>query len=110
MRIKDDCVPFDPSERLSIVETDDPLKNVGTRMVFKVAKDVQYQSILGLNVLTIRIDGWSPLTTGFHITKRAAPITGASPLVCHVSMSTNSCAMLRRTPRPGCRAPQCHCS
>ena len=57
MRIKDDCVPFDPSERLSIVEPDDPLKNVGIRMVFKVAKDVQYQSILGLNVLTIRIDG-----------------------------------------------------
>lgn len=57
LRIKDDCVPFDPSERLSIVEPDDPLKNVGIRMVFKVAKDVQYQSILGLNVLTVRIDG-----------------------------------------------------
>ena len=56
LRIKDDCVPFDPSERLSIVEPADPLKNVGIRMVYKVAKDVQYQSILGLNVLTVRID------------------------------------------------------
>ena len=57
LRIKDDCVPFDPHERQSLAESDDPLKNIGIRMVFKMAKDVQYQNILGLNVLTIRIDG-----------------------------------------------------
>ena len=37
LRIKDDCVPFDPGERQ------------------KMAESVQYQNILGLNVLTIRI-------------------------------------------------------
>ena len=57
LRIKDDCVPFDPGERLAMASPDDPLKNIGIRMVFKMAKDVQYQNILGLNVLTIRIDG-----------------------------------------------------
>ena len=57
LRIKDDCVPFDPSERLALVAPEDPLKNIGIRMVFKMAKDVQYQNILGLNVLTMRIDG-----------------------------------------------------
>ena len=57
LRIKDDCVPFDPGERQSIVESDDVLKNIGIRMVFKLAKDIQYQNILGLNVLTIRICG-----------------------------------------------------
>ena len=57
LRIKDDCVPFDPHERQSLTEPADPLKNIGIRMVFKMAKDVQYQNILGLNVLTIRIDG-----------------------------------------------------
>ncbi|MBQ3267581.1 MAG: ATP-binding protein [Atopobiaceae bacterium] len=57
LRIKDDCVPFDPGERQAIVESDDIMKNVGIRMVFKMAKDVQYQNILGLNVLTIRIAG-----------------------------------------------------
>ncbi len=48
LRIKDDCVPFDPGERRRIAEDTDKTKNIGIR-------DVQYQNILGLNVLTIRI-------------------------------------------------------
>ena len=55
LRIKDDCVPFDPGERQKLAEGDDATKNIGIRMVFKIARDVQYQNILGLNVLTIRI-------------------------------------------------------
>ena len=55
LRIKDDCVPFDPHTRQQIAEDADPCKNIGIRMVFKTAQDVKYQSILGLNVLTIRI-------------------------------------------------------
>ena len=57
LRIKDDCVPFDPHERLAMAPPDDPAKNVGVRLVFRIARDVQYQNILGLNVLTIRIGG-----------------------------------------------------
>ncbi len=57
LRIKDDCVPFDPRERQAITAPDDPAKNVGLRLVFRMAKDVQYQNILGLNVLTLRIGG-----------------------------------------------------
>lgn len=55
LRIKDDCRPFDPSERQQLAEDGDPAKNIGIRMVFKIARSVQYQVILGLNVLTIRI-------------------------------------------------------
>ena len=55
LRIKDDCVPFDPGERQKIADEQDLSKNIGIRMVFKMARDVQYQSILGLNVLTIRV-------------------------------------------------------
>ena len=55
LRIKDDCAPFDPGERQRIAEGDDVAKNIGIRTVFKIARDVQYQNILGLNVLTIRI-------------------------------------------------------
>ena len=55
LRIRDDCVPFDPGERQKIADPDDPVKNVGIRMVFRMAKEVEYQNILGLNVLTIRI-------------------------------------------------------
>ena len=57
LRIKDDCVPFDPRERQAMFEPDDPAKNIGLRMVFRTARDVQYQNILGLNVLTVRIAG-----------------------------------------------------
>ena len=55
LRIKDDCVPFDPAERQSIVTPEDPTKNIGIRMVYSMAEDINYQNILGLNVLTIRI-------------------------------------------------------
>ena len=55
LRIKDDCVPFDPGERQKLAEDNDVTKNIGIRMVFRIARDVQYQNILGLNVLTIRI-------------------------------------------------------
>ena len=55
LRIKDDCVPFDPAERQSIVTPEDPTKNIGIRMVYSMAEDINYQNILGLNVLSIRI-------------------------------------------------------
>lgn len=55
LRIKDDCVPFDPGERQKIVERDDPVKNIGIRLVFRSVHEIQYQNILGLNVTTIVI-------------------------------------------------------
>ena len=55
LRLKDDCRPFDPSARQSMFDPDDPAENIGIRMVFKMAEEVQYQNILGMNVLTIRI-------------------------------------------------------
>ena len=55
LRIKDDCMPFDPGERQKLEDGADPAKNIGIRMVFRLARDVQYQNILGLNVLTVRI-------------------------------------------------------
>ena len=55
LRIKDDCLPFDPGERQKLAEGEDAAKNIGIRMVFTIASEVKYQNILGLNVLTIRI-------------------------------------------------------
>ncbi len=55
LRIKDDCLPFDPVERRQMVENEDPAKNIGIRMIYKIARDLQYQNILGLNVLTVYI-------------------------------------------------------
>jgi anti-sigma regulatory factor (Ser/Thr protein kinase) len=55
LRIKDDCVPFDPGERLRMSGDSDVAKNIGIRMVFRIAEKVEYQNILGLNVLTVMI-------------------------------------------------------
>ena len=55
LRLKDDCVPFDPEEKRKMAGNDDPAKNIGIKMVFKIAKNVEYQSLLGMNVLTIRL-------------------------------------------------------
>ena len=56
LRIRDDCVRFDPEERMrSAGGGESPLKNIGIRMAYSMAGSVGYQSILGLNVLTMRI-------------------------------------------------------
>jgi anti-sigma regulatory factor (Ser/Thr protein kinase) len=55
LRIKDDCKPFDPGERKKSTVPSDPVSNIGIRLVFKIAESVEYQSVLGLNVLSIRI-------------------------------------------------------
>lgn len=57
LRIKDDCVPFNPEERAKQVNPDDPFKGIGIRMVLKIAEEVNYNSLLGLNVLTIILNG-----------------------------------------------------
>ena len=55
LRIKDDCIRFDPASRKDLVDPVDEMKNVGIRMVYSMASQIDYQNILGLNVLTIRV-------------------------------------------------------
>lgn len=55
LRIKDDCVPFNPEERSKVFNPDDPARNMGIRMVFSIMEHIEYRNTLGLNVLTIRI-------------------------------------------------------
>ncbi|MBR0092963.1 MAG: ATP-binding protein [Lachnospiraceae bacterium] len=55
LRIKDDCVPFDPGERQKQADPEDITKNIGIRMVYDIAESVSYQNILGMNVLTVRV-------------------------------------------------------
>ena len=55
LRIKDDCVPFDPKQRYDISSGGDPGENIGIRMIYGIMKDISYQNLLGLNVLTIKI-------------------------------------------------------
>ena len=55
IRFKDDCRPFDPQERQIMMTPEDPAKNIGLRIVFRIAKEHCYQNLLGLNVLTVKI-------------------------------------------------------
>ena len=55
LRIKDDCVPFDPKTIADMVSEERSFDNIGIRMVYKIADDVYYQNLLGLNALTITI-------------------------------------------------------
>ncbi len=57
LTIKDDCIPFNPKEWYEITkpDPDDPMANIGIRMVLGLAEEVEYQNLLGLNVLKIRL-------------------------------------------------------
>lgn len=54
LRLRDNCVPFDPKTKLAQY-TDDPIKNIGIKMVSKLAKEMNYQTTFGMNVLTIKV-------------------------------------------------------
>ena len=57
LRIKDDCIPFNPKEWYDMVSAKkDPTANIGIRLVYGLAKVVFYQNLLGLNVLTIKLE------------------------------------------------------
>ena len=55
LRLRDNCVKFDPRSKLQMYENDDPTKNVGIKMVSKIAKEMNYQTTFGMNVLTIKL-------------------------------------------------------
>ena len=55
LRIKDGCVPFNPKEWYEMTGDSDPTSNIGIRLVYGLAHDVNYQNLLGLNVLTVKL-------------------------------------------------------
>lgn len=55
LRIKDDCIPYDPMERAKMLSDDDIFHNIGLRMVLALADDVAYYNMMGLNVLSISL-------------------------------------------------------
>ncbi len=55
LRLRDNCVPFDPNSRVEMFNPEDPCKNIGIRMVSKVAKEMNYHVNFGMNILTIKL-------------------------------------------------------
>ena len=55
IRIRDDCRAFDPTQRINQFSPEDPAKNVGIRMIGKLAAEMNYHNDAGINTLLIRI-------------------------------------------------------
>ncbi len=57
LRIRDDCVPFDPLEQYDMLRSEEGnrLKNIGIKLTVKHSRDIQYYSVSGTNNLIIRI-------------------------------------------------------
>lgn len=53
IRIRDNCVNFDPIKYLELHSDDDPTSHIGIRMVMKMVKSANYVNSLGLNNLTL---------------------------------------------------------
>lgn len=53
IKFKDNCPLFNPEEIDAIFDPKDPVRNIGVRIVRKVCKEMEYHSLLGLNVLSI---------------------------------------------------------
>ncbi len=55
LRIRDNCSAFDPTQYHDIMCTGENGTNMGICIVYGIAKSVEYQNLLGMNVLTIRL-------------------------------------------------------
>ena len=53
IRIRDNCVNFDPIKYLELHSDDDPTAHIGIRMVMKMVRSANYVNSLGLNNLTL---------------------------------------------------------
>ena len=53
IRIRDNCVNFDPIHYLELHSDEDPTVHIGIRMVMKMVKEANYVNSLGLNNLTL---------------------------------------------------------
>lgn len=55
IRIRDNCVNFDPTKYLELHKSDDPTAHIGIKMVMKSVKSANYVNSLGLNNLTLEL-------------------------------------------------------
>ena len=53
IRIRDNCVRFDPTKYLELHQSDDPAAHIGLRMVMGMVKEANYVNSLGLNNLNL---------------------------------------------------------
>lgn len=52
---RDNCTIFDPIEWLAHYSTEDPVRSIGIKIVSGLSQEMNYTTVLGLNILRIRI-------------------------------------------------------
>ena len=55
VRIRDNCVLFNPKKELQLLNDEDLTYHMGLRLAFETAEDIQYTSLLKLNNLIIKV-------------------------------------------------------
>ena len=55
LRIRDNCIRFDPKEYLRLSVQDYPSEHIGIRLVAGLAESVEYKNMFGMNMLTIEV-------------------------------------------------------
>ena len=55
LKLIDDGSSFDPLKRLKLHNSDDPLKNIGLKLVRSISDDMTYSRVAGLNSLTLTL-------------------------------------------------------
>ncbi len=54
VRVRDDCMSFDPKQWLDQFEPEDPSKNVGIRMITRLTTEMDYHNDAGINTLLMK--------------------------------------------------------
>lgn len=52
---RDNCMIFNPSEWLEHYSQEDPVRSIGIKMVSKLSQEMNYTTVLGLNILNIKL-------------------------------------------------------
>lgn len=56
LRVRDNCINFDPTDYMNLHQDSDPTAHIGLRMVMKLVSEVNYNNSLGLNNLYMRFE------------------------------------------------------
>lgn len=55
VRFRNDCLIFDPVRQVQLLYDEDPTYHIGLRMIFAIAKDIQYTCVLKLNNILVKV-------------------------------------------------------
>ena len=55
IRIRDNCIAFDPRKRMEQFHPEDPGRNIGIRLTASIARQIDYYNNAGVNTLIMKL-------------------------------------------------------